>query len=65
MEDALRDPEQTVAGYRDTLVAQSRWAGGLLRVLFVKVEEGRKILTLYWTSKVGRYWEANDDADTI
>lgn len=56
VEDTLRSPEQIVAGYRDTLVAQSRWAGGLLRVPFIKVEGGRKMLTVYWTSKVEKYW---------
>ncbi len=28
-----------------------------LRVPFTTVEEGRKVLTVYWTSKVSRYWE--------
>lgn len=56
MEDVLRNPEQIVAGCRDTLVAQSRWAGGFLRVPFIEVEGGRKILSVYWTSKVEKYW---------
>jgi len=38
------------------LVAQVRRANGLLRVPFVEVTEGRKILTVYWTSKVEKYW---------
>lgn len=40
VEEVLRNPGQIVAGYRDTLVAQSKMAGGLLRVPFVEVEGG-------------------------
>ena len=56
VEDVLRNPEQIVTGYRDSFVAQSRWAGGLLRVPFIEAGEGRKILTVYWTSKIEKYW---------
>jgi len=56
VEDVLQNPDQVVTGYQNTLVAQSRWGGGLLRVPFIEVKEGRKILTFYWTSKVEKYW---------
>lgn len=56
VEEVLRKPEQVVAGDLNTLVAQRRWQGGLLRVPFVEVQEGRKVLTVYWTSRTARYW---------
>jgi len=61
----LRNPEQILPGDRGVLVAQSRRADGLLRVPFVEVEEGRKALTVYWTSKVERYWREEKNGDTI
>ncbi len=65
MENTLKNPEQIVAGYRDALVAQTRWKDGLLRVPFVETEEGRKIVTIYWTSKVEKYWEVRKSAGSI
>ncbi len=52
VEDLLRDPEQVVPGDLEALVAQARRGNGLLRVPFVEAEGERKILTVYWTSKV-------------
>ena len=57
VEDAVRSPEQIMPGDRDALVAQVKRGSGILRVLFVEIESGRKIVTLYWTSKVDKYWE--------
>ncbi len=45
VEEVLRKPEQVVPGDLNTLVAQRRWLGGLLRVPFGEVQEGRKVLT--------------------
>jgi len=59
VEETLRNPEQIMAGDEDTLIAQSRGGDGLLRVPFANVEGGRKVLTLYWTSKVGKYRKEN------
>jgi len=56
VEEVLRKPEQVVPGDLNTLVAQRRWLGGLLRVPFGEVQEGRKVLTVYWTSRTARYW---------
>ena len=62
---ARRNPDKrtylyilTPAGLRakSHLVAQGKRSGGLLRVPFVEVAEGRRILTVYWTSKAARYW---------
>lgn len=57
VENVLRNPEQIVVGDQDILVAQSRRSDGLLRVPFVDIKGDRKVLTLYWTSKVGKYWK--------
>lgn len=57
VEALLKDPEQVVLGDREVLVAQGRRGSGLLRVPFVEVGGNRKILTVYWTSKVQKYWK--------
>ena len=56
VENILRDPEQIVSGDQNILIAQSRRNNGLLRVAFEDLEGSRKILTLYWTSRVKKYW---------
>jgi hypothetical protein len=38
------------------VVAQSKTYSGLLRIPFVEIGDDRKLLTVYWTSKVERYW---------
>ena len=65
VEDILRNPEQMVAGDKDIMVAQSRRGNGLLRVAFDDVEGDRKVLTLYWTSKVVKYWGEEKNENTI
>lgn len=57
VEEVQRHPEQIVAGDQSALIAQSRRDDGLLRVPFLSVGEDRKILTVYWTSRIGRYWK--------
>jgi hypothetical protein len=54
VEEVLRHPEQIVAGDQSALIAQSRRDDGLLGVPFLSVGEDRKILTVYWTSRLGR-----------
>ena len=49
-------PVQIVAGHAGLQVAQSRMDEGLLRVPFFEVEGTRKIVTVYWTSQITRYW---------
>jgi hypothetical protein len=63
VEEVLENPEQIVPGDQNALVAQSRRGQGLLRVPFVEVEGKRKILTVYWTSQVKRYWKEEDEDD--
>ena len=57
IERTVTGPEQTIAGEFGVTIAQSRLLGGLLRVPVVEVEEGRRIVTLYWTTPVERYWK--------
>ncbi|GJQ23522.1 MAG: hypothetical protein HBSAPP01_13120 [Candidatus Brocadia sapporoensis] len=57
VEDLVNSPEQIVPGDMDALVAQKRVQNGLLRAPFVEMGKSRKILTVYWTSKVERYWK--------
>ena len=57
VENMVKNPEQIVPGDQDALVAQSRRGNGLLRVPFIEVEGNRKVLTVYWTSKVEKYWK--------
>ncbi len=57
VEYIVRVPEQIVPGDMNTFVAQSKNRNGLLRVPFVEISGDRKILTVYWTSKVEKYWK--------
>ncbi|MBM3149017.1 MAG: hypothetical protein FJZ88_03180 [Chloroflexi bacterium] len=61
----MRDSEQVVPGDLEALVAQARRGNGLLRVPFVETERGRKILTVYWTNQVERYWREEQDANPL
>jgi len=63
VEKLLMKPEQTVSGDRDVLIAQGRRGKGLLRVAFVEVEESRKVLTIYWTSKIEKYWKKEEQVN--
>lgn len=57
VEQVLMNPEQIVPGDLGVLVAQTRRGSGLLRVPFIQTGEDRKVLTVYWTSKVEKYWQ--------
>lgn len=65
IEDALRNPEQIVHGDMNVFVAQSRTRKGLLRVPFLEPGGDRKILTVYWTSKIEKYWKEQKNEDKI
>ncbi|MGD1903620.1 MAG: DUF4258 domain-containing protein [Geitlerinemataceae cyanobacterium] len=56
VESVLTDPEEVVPE-GDVLVAQSRYGDGLLRVVFAEVGSATRIITLYWTNQVKRYWQ--------
>ena len=57
VEDVIKNPEQVIVGDSEIKIAQSKRGNGLLRVAFKDVEGICKIITLYWTSKVGKYWK--------
>ena len=57
VEHLIIRPEKIVPGDIEVLVAQTRTRGGLLRIPFIETEGIRKIVTVYWTSKVERYWK--------
>lgn len=61
VENLVMNPEQIVPGHMDVLVAQGKMYNGLLRVPFKEIENNRKILTIYWTSKVEKYWQEVQD----
>jgi hypothetical protein len=65
VEEILKDPEQVVSGDLDVLVAQARREKGLVRIPFVEIVGDRKVLTVYWTSKVEKYWKEEQNADTV
>lgn len=65
VENLVGNPEQIVPGDMGVLVAQSRNRSGLLRVPFVKRGDDRKILTVYWTSKMERYLKEEKNEDKI
>ncbi len=56
-ESVVISPEQIVPGDLNVLVAQSKFEKGLIRIPFLDIGGTRKILTVYWTSKVSRYWQ--------
>jgi len=65
VENLVKNAEQVVPGDLEALVAQAKRGHGLLRAPFVEIEGGRKILTVYWTSKVEKYWREEQDADSV
>jgi hypothetical protein len=61
VEDSANSPEQIVPGDVDVFIAQTRTRLGLLRIPFIEKENNRKILTIYWTSKIEKYWEKKNE----
>jgi len=57
VETIVENPEQVVPGHGNALVAQSRRGNGLLRVPFAEQAGQRKLITVYFTTKVDRYWQ--------
>ncbi len=57
IEDLISNPEQIVPGERGALVAQKKSRNGLLRVPFLEIGKDKKILTVYWTSRIDKYWK--------
>jgi len=57
VEDLVLNPQQVVPGDHNVLVSQAKRGKGLLRVLFIEEGTERRVLTLYWTSRIERYWK--------
>jgi hypothetical protein len=57
VENLVSNPEQIVPGDMGAFIAQVKNRNGLLGVPFTEISEGKKVLTVYWTSKVERYWK--------
>lgn len=57
IEILINNPQQVVKGDLDVFVVQGKTRNGLLRIPFIKFENSCKILTVYWTSKIEKYWE--------
>ena len=56
VEKVLSSPQQIMIE-DDVLVAHSQRGKGLLRVVFVEIGNTKRILTVYWTNQVRRYWQ--------
>lgn len=65
VEVLVNNPEQIVPGDMNILVAQTRTRDGLLRVPFIESGEDRKTLTVYWTSKIEKYWREAKNENKI
>ncbi len=57
IENIVLNPQQIVEGDLGTSVAQSKFENGLIRVVFTKDSGNLKVLTLYYTSKIDKYWK--------
>lgn len=56
VEKVLSSPQQIMIE-DDVLVAHSQRGKGLLRVVLVEIGNTKRILTVYWTNQVRRYWQ--------
>ena len=61
VESLIKSPAQVVSGDMGILVAQGRTRDGLLRVPFVRTEDSLRIITVYWTSRIEKYWEEKSE----
>lgn len=57
--EAAHHPDPIVEGDLACRVAQPKQGVGLLRIVFVEDGLERRILTLYWTSRVQKYWRGD------
>jgi Domain of unknown function (DUF4258) len=56
IETVVTQPQQIITE-DEVLVAQSIRGNGLLRVVFADIGNTRRIITLYWTNQINRYWQ--------
>lgn len=64
VEAAVTTPQQTILE-EAIWVAQVQRGNGLLRVPYVDIGKTRRILTLYWTNQVKRYWQEESNENQI
>jgi hypothetical protein len=57
IEAVLLNPEQILPDDDGVRVAQSRRGNGLLRVPYAEIGTSKRILTVYWTNQIKRYWQ--------
>lgn len=58
VEAAVTNPQQII-WEDDVWVAQVKRGNGILRVPFVEIGNTKRILTMYWTNQIKRYWQEN------
>ncbi|MGI0490943.1 DUF4258 domain-containing protein [Alkalinema pantanalense CENA528] len=56
IETIVAQPQQIVTE-DEVRIAQSLRGDGLLRVVFTDIGNTRRIITLYWTNQINRYWQ--------
>jgi len=56
IEAILTNPQQIITE-DNALIAQSIRGNGLLRIVFADFGDTQKIITLYWTNQISRYWQ--------
>ena len=58
--DALKLPGQVLSGKKGRKIAQKKIdrgeERGLLRVIFEEKDDAKVVVTVYWTSKIEKYW---------
>ncbi|MDJ0729128.1 MAG: DUF4258 domain-containing protein [Crocosphaera sp.] len=59
VETVLNNPQQVIIE-NEVFIAQSKKGNGLIRIVFVEIGNTRRILTLYWTNQINRYWQENN-----
>lgn len=65
VEDLVINPDQIVPGDMGVFVAQRKTRNGLLRSPFSEINKDRKILTIYWTSRIEKYWKEEKNENKI
>ena len=61
VEETLKHPQQIVRNHGNRKIAQSIYRRDnkdfLLRVVYEQGSEGWVVITIYWTTKIKKYWE--------
>ena len=55
VEDAIKNPDETVKGYEGRMIAHKLLEKHILRVVYMKIKEELKVITVY-PAKKERYW---------